>query len=137
MIDIIRLLSSVVVVGFCLFLIGLAALVVAKPPLAERFLLSFASSARAHYTEQGLRLLVGAAIVTVSSSMRYPEFFRLFGWLVTVSAAGLLLTPWTWHQKLGERVLPHVIRHMRVFALGAATLGMFVLYGLSLVLPGP
>jgi hypothetical protein len=130
-VEVVRLLSGVVVVGFGLFLIGMAALIAATPSLAERFLRSFASSALAHYTEQGLRLLVGAAIVTFASSMWYPELFKLFGGLLVVTAAGLLLIPWQWHNKFGAWVMPPVIRHVRLFALGAFALGAFVLYGVS------
>ena len=130
-VEIVNLLSGVVVVGFCLFLIGLAAVITTTPSLAERFLRSFASSALAHYTEQGLRLLVGAAIVNFASSMRYPELFRPFGWLIVASAAGLLLIPWQWHSKFGTWVMPPVIRHMRLFALGAFALGAFILYSVS------
>ena len=133
LLEIVRLLSGIVVVGFSLFLIGLAVVIAATPPLAERFLTSFASSARAHYTEQGLRLLVGAAIVNFAGWMWYPQVFTLFGWLIVVSAIALLLAPWQWHQRFGTRVMPRVIRHMRLFALGAFALGAFVLYALSRV----
>jgi hypothetical protein len=130
-VEIVSLLSGIVVVGFCLFLIGLAVVIATTPSLAERFLRSFASSAPAHYTEQGLRLLVGAAIVNFASSMWYPELFKLFGWLIVVSAVGLLLIPWQWHHEFGTRVMPLVIRRLRLFALGAAALGAFILYGVS------
>jgi hypothetical protein len=112
-------------------MIGLAVVIATTPSLAERFLRSFASSAPAHYTEQGLRVFVGAAIVNFASSMWYPELFRLFGWLIVVTAVGLLLIPWQWHHKLGTWVMPLVIRHMRLFALGACALGAFILYGVS------
>jgi hypothetical protein len=125
--EIVSLLSGLVVVGFSMFLIGLAAVIASKPPLAERFLRSFASSARAHYTEQGLRLLAGAAIVTFANSMWYPRLFELFGWLVVVTAIGLILMPWRWHQKFGTWAIPLVIRHMWLFALGAFALGSFIL----------
>ena len=130
-VEIVSLLSGIVVVGFCLFLIGLAVVIATTPSLAERFLRSFASSAPAHYTEQGLRLLVGAAIINFASSMWYPELFKLFDWLIVVSTVGLLLTPWQWHHKFGTWVMPHVIRRMRSFALGAAALGAFILYGVA------
>ena len=133
LLEALRWLSGTVVVGFCLFLIGLAIVIAAKPAIAERFLSSFASSARAHYTEQGLRLLVGAAIINFASSMWYSTVFELFGWLIAVSALALLLMPWQWHQRLGTWVMPLVIRHMRVFALGAFALGALVLYGVSRV----
>ena len=61
-----------IVVAFGVFLIGLAGLIAIKPRLAERFLRSFASSARAHYTEQALRLIAGGALVSFAPSM-LPE----------------------------------------------------------------
>ena len=125
------LLSGIVVVGFGLFLIGLTVVVAAAPSLAERFLRAFASSAQAHYTEQGLRLLVGAALVDFASSMWYPELFKLFGWLIIVTSAGLLLSPWQWHHKFSSWVMPPVIQHLKLLALGASALGAFILYGVS------
>ena len=129
--EIVTMLSGILVVGFCVFLISLAVVIVARPSAAERFLMSFASSAPAHYTEQALRLLVGWAIVNCAGSMWYPNLFSVFGWLVVVTTIGLLLIPWQWHHKLATLVMPSVIRRMRLFALGAAGLGAFVLYSLS------
>jgi hypothetical protein len=130
-IEIVSLLSGTVVVGFCLFLIGLAVVIATRPSLAERFFRSFASSARAHYTEQGSRLLVGAAIINFANSMWHAELFKLFGWLIVVTAVALLLTPWQWHHRLGTWMIPLVIRHMRLFGLGASVLGVLILYGVS------
>jgi hypothetical protein len=126
--EILIALSGVVVAGFGLFLIGLAASIFIAPSNAEGFLKGFASSALTHYTEQGIRMVVGAAIITFASSMRYPELFRLFGWLLIVSTAGLLLIPWQWHNKFASLVMPPVFRRMRLFALAAFVLGAFILY---------
>lgn len=131
LVEVVRVLSGVVVVGFGLFLIGLAALIITMPSHAERFLRGFASSALTHYAEQGARLVVGAAVVTFASSMRYPEVFKLFGWLIVVSTAALLLIPWRWHNKFGTVVMPPVFRCMRIFALGAFALGALILYSAS------
>jgi hypothetical protein len=130
-VDILTALSAIVVVGFCAFLLGLAVVIATMPSRAERFLRSFASSARAHYTEQGLRLLVGTAIVNFAGLMWYPDVFRLFGWLIALTSIALLLIPWRWHHRLGTRVIPLTIRHMRLFGLGASALALFILYGLS------
>src|SRR5262245_16541069 len=122
--EIVSLLSGIVVVGFCIYLFGLAVLIAINPPLAERFLRSFASSARAHYTEQCLRLLVGVAIVAFADSMWHLRLFELFGWLVAVTSLGLILMPWQWHQKFGTQAMPLVFRHLRLFGLGAFALGV-------------
>ena len=129
--DIISAVSGIVVVGFSLFLIGMAALIVIKPSVAERFLRSFASSASAHYTEQGLRLIVGVSIVSFADSMWCPNVFRIFGGAIIVSTAGLLLIPWRWHHAFAAQVMPPIYRNLKLFAFGAFALGAFILYGAS------
>lgn len=123
--------AGIVVAGFALFLVGLAVVIVTKPSLAERFLGAFASSARTHYAEQGVRLLVGVAIVAHARSMRFPELFTAFGWLMVVSTVGLLFTPWQWHHRFAARVMPPVYRQLQLFGFGSLALGALFIYGLS------
>jgi hypothetical protein len=120
--SIMEVLSGMLVVAFGVLLIGLAVLITIKPQLAERFLRSFASSARAHYAEQALRLIAGGGVVIFAPSMWYPELFKLFGWLIVVTAVTLLFLPWRWHYELGKWAIPLVIRQMKLFALGAFAL---------------
>jgi len=131
---IIKLLSGIVILSFCIFLIGLAIIIVIKPRRAERFLSSYASSARAHYTEQVGRLVVGAALVILAPSMWYANLISIFGWMLVVTTIGLLLIPWQWHHKFGEVVIPLTLKYMKFYALGALLLGIFVLYSSSRIL---
>jgi hypothetical protein len=87
------LVAGVVVVACGIFLIALTGVVFAKPALAERFFTSFASSARTHYVEQALRLLIGASLVVLSPAMWQTNMFRLVGWAIVVSSAALILIP--------------------------------------------
>ncbi len=125
------LLSGIVVSVAGVYLIAFTVVVAVKPLLAERFLKSFASSARAHYTEQAARLIAGGAIVIFAPSMWYTDLFRVFGWLVVVTSAGLLLIPWQWHHKFGTWAIPLAIRHLKFYAIGVSALGAFILYGVS------
>lgn len=118
-----------VVVAFGLSLIAFAGVALAKPAIAVRFLAAFASSARTHYSEQLVRLLVGAALVIRSPMMWQPKLFWLVGWAIVVSSAVLLCVPWQWHQRLGERVLPLLVRHLGLYAAGALAVGALLLYG--------
>jgi hypothetical protein len=118
-----------VVVAFGLLLITLPSVAFAKPAIAARFLMRFASSARTHYVEQAFRLLVGAALVVLSPAMWQPNIFWLAGWAIIVSSAALMCVPWQWHHRLGKRVLPIVVRHLRLYAAGSLAFGAFVLYG--------
>jgi len=124
-----NLIASGVVVAFGLLLIVLPGLAFAQPAAAERFLMRFASSAQTHYIEQLFRLLVGAALVVFSPAMWQPKIFWLVGWAIVVSSAVLVCVPWQWHHRFGERVLPLVIRHLRLYALGSVAFGALLLYG--------
>ena len=121
--------AAVVVVVFGLSLITFTGVAFAKPARAERFLMSFATSARTHYVEQACRLVVGAALVVLSSTMWEPTMFWLFGWAIVVSSAALICLPWQWHDRLGKRVRPMLVRYLKPYAIGAFALGMLLLYG--------
>ena len=121
--------AAVVVVVFALSLITFTGVAFAKPARAERFLVAFASSARAHYVEQVFRLLIGAALVVLSRTMWQPKVFWLLGWALVVSSVVLLCLPWRWHDRLGERLRPMLVRYLRLYALGAFALGALLLYG--------
>jgi hypothetical protein len=121
--------AAIVVVAFGLLLIAFAGVVFAKPAIAERFLLRFASSARTHYVEQGFRLLVGAALVVLSPAMWQPKMFWLVGWAIVVSSAALVCVPWQWHHRFGEQVRPILFRHLRLYAVGSFAFGVLLLYG--------
>lgn len=123
------LVAGVVIVAFGLFLIALTGVVFTKPVLAERFFMSFASSARTHYAEQAFRLLVGASLVVLSPVMWQTNVFRLVGWAIVISSAALILIPWRLHHRFGERVLPIIVRHKRLYAVAAFAFGAFLLFG--------
>lgn len=132
--QILEVLSGIIILAFCVFLIGLGIVIIVDPQRAERFLKSYASSARAHYTEQVARLTVGGAMVIFSPSMWYSDLLNLFGWILIITSIGLLLIPWQWHHKFGEWAIPLTLRYMKFYALGAFVLGIFFVYALSRVL---
>ena len=122
--------AAVVVLVFGLSLIAFSGVAFATPAVAERFLTAFASSARTHYVEQVVRLLIGAALVVRSPTMWQPNMFWLVGWAIVVSSSVLLCVPWQWHHRLGERMLPLLIRHLRLYAAGSFIFGAVLLYGI-------
>jgi hypothetical protein len=125
---VVNTLAGCVVVACGSFLIGLAVCIFAKPKVAERFLLSFAGSARTHYMEQILRLLFGMSLVVFAASMWQANIFRIIGWAIIVSSAVLLVIPWRWHHHFGQKVLPMVARYMRLYAIGSLAFGVLLLY---------
>ena len=125
-------LAGATLVAFGFFLVGLTVVVFAKPAVAERFFMSFASSARTHYMEQVVRLLIGASLIIRSGAMWQPKVFWFVGWAIVLSSLVLILTPWQWHDRFGEKVRPMLIRHMRLFAVGLLAFGVLLIYGAGL-----
>ena len=123
------LLAGTIVVACGIFLIGLAVAVFIAPAFAMRFLISFASSARTHYTEQVLRLLGSASLIVFSSAMWRADMFRVIGWAIFFSSLVLILIPWQWHHRLGERMLPMLLRHVMLYAFGSFVFGTLLLFG--------
>lgn len=113
-------LAVVVLAG--VYLLGLGAASLLAPTHAQRFLLGFASSMKMHLLEQFMRLAVGAALIVHAPQMPMPEAFRLFGQVLLLTAAALLLTPWRLHQRFARRVVPLFTRH--VAWLGAVSLAI-------------
>jgi hypothetical protein len=124
-----NLVAVVVIVTFGLFLIGLTGVVFIRPAVAERFFMAFASSAKTHYTEQTIRLIIGASLVVLSPTMWQPNLFRIIGWSIIIPSIVLILTPWQWHHRFGTHVLPKVIRFLKLFAIGLLLFGVLLLYG--------
>lgn len=122
-------LAGSVIVAFGLFLIGLTGIIFAAPARAERFLMAFASSARAHYLEQAVRLLIGSSLVVLSPAMWQPKVFLLLGWAIVVTSMALILIPWRWHHRFAVLVLPPLVRHMKLYAVGLFAFGCLILYG--------
>lgn len=123
------LLAGIVVVACSLCLIAFPGIVFFRPVPAERFLMSFASSARAHYVEQACRLLFGTSLVVLSAAMWQATMFRVIGWAIIISSLALLIMPWQWHHRFGKRALPSVVRHMTLYAVGVFAFGCLLLYG--------
>lgn len=120
--------AGAILVAFGLFLIGVTVVVFVRPALAERFFTAFASSARTHYTEQAVRLLVGASLIIRSAAMWQPKVFWFVGWAIALTSLLLILTPWQWHNRFGEKVRPMLIRRMKVYGLGLLAFGVLIFY---------
>lgn len=124
-----RIAAAIVVVVFGFSLITFTAVVFAKPARAERFLMAFASSARAHYLEQSCRIVVGAALIVLAPTMWQSKVFWLLGWAILISSATLICIPWQWHDRLGKRLRPLLARYLKAYSVCAFALGALLLYG--------
>lgn len=122
------LLAAIILVAYGLAFIGFTGVVFVAPARAKRFLGLFASSARAHYVEMAFRLLLGASLIVLSPTIWPANIVRVIGWAIVLSSTVLLLMPWQWHHRIGNRVLPTLVRRMRLYAVGVFVVGCLLLY---------
>lgn len=112
--------------------IGVAALL--APGRASRLLLGFAATPRVHYAEMLARLMVGGSLVLYAPLMFAARVASLFGWVILVTTAGLLLLPWRWHHRFAQRVVPPTLRWIAVIGVFSLALGALLL---AAVIRGP
>jgi len=117
--------TIVFLVGCYLVCLGGATFVAPAP--ATRFLLGMAGSAGAHYLELGIRLLAGGAFLRHAPEMRFSDAFTVFGWVLLLTTAGLLMIPWRAHRQFAERMVPQVVPHLQLLGLASAAFGILIL----------
>lgn len=117
-----------VVVLAAAYLVGLGVASFAAPARTARFLNAFASSARAHFIEISIRLLVGAALVVAAPRLLFADVFLVFGWVIVVTSIVLLVLPWRWHQRFARAAVPPLTRRVWLFGLLSLPLGGILLF---------
>ena len=56
-------------------------------------------------TEQGLRILVGAALIVHAPASKLPLVFTIAGWTIVLSSVLILILPMRWHAAYGRMLL--------------------------------
>ena len=115
--------ALLVVVGVGLYLLGLGLAALLAPGLASRFLLGFASSARAHYAELLVRVLVGGSLMVAAPRLAASGVWAVFGGVLVATSLVMLCLPWRWHQRFAQRSVPAALRHVAWVGVGALAAG--------------
>lgn len=123
--------AEIVVAMTGLYFIVLAAAALLRPARATAFLLGFAGSARAHYAEMIVRLLVGSALVVRASHMAFGYAFLAFGWVIVVTTVGLLFVPWALHHRFAQKVVPPAMRYIPWIGALSLVIGGAILWSLA------
>ena len=89
--------ALIVIVTSGAWLIAVALLMALQPNRFLHLLSLTASSWRVNLTEQGLRLVAGAALVIRADVSKLPMLFQVGGWFVVASSVVLLLMPLRLH----------------------------------------
>ncbi len=123
----IEILSLSIVILAGLYFIALAGVSLFIPAQANRFLLGFAGSLQKHFSELFLRFLAGGALVIHAPQMYLSGVFSLFGWVLLLTTAALLMIPWKWHRRFAQFAVPKATQYIKLIGLVSLTLGGFIL----------
>jgi hypothetical protein len=128
-------LSALFVVAIAgLWLVGVAFLMAVRPRYALHLLETMSanlerSNWRLQVTEQGLRILVGMALIVRAPASKFPLAFEIAGWLLVASSLLIMIAPIRWHGAYGtwwvKRLTPTVIR---ILSPVPAMLGMGLIF---------
>ncbi len=124
-----EIIAFLIIAAASLWLVTVGGLMAFRPQRFLYFLGKTASTRRINNTEQGLRLLVGAALVVQSGSSKVPMLFAIGGWFIIISSVILLIIPLRWHAGYAlwwaERMRPWIVR---AIAPASAAFGVGLLY---------
>ena len=87
------------------------------------------SNARLQFTEQGLRVVAGVALIVRAPASRLPLVFEIAGWLLVATSLLIMVAPVRWHGAYGtwwvKRLAPLVIR---ILSPAPAAAGVGLIY---------
>lgn len=103
-------LSLAILIVAGLWLIGVGGLIGFRPETAlaliDRMTASLeASNWRLQISEQGLRIVAGAALIVRAPLSKVPTLFGAAGWILVATSLLILLAPLRWHAAYGRLLL--------------------------------
>ena len=117
-----------VLFAVALFFLVLGLLALARPSVAKRFLLGFATSASKHYLELSMRLLAGGAMLVAAPHSAQPMALTVFGWLLIGTTLVMALVPWRIHRRFAETSVPQALRFLPMIGVSSFVLSGWLLW---------
>jgi hypothetical protein len=114
-----QVIALIVVAAASLWLVGVAFLMAMRPRyclhLLERMTANLErSNWRLQFTEQGLRVLAGVALILRAPASKLPLVFDVAGWLLVATSMLIMVAPIRWHGAYGalwvKRLTPLILR---------------------------
>jgi hypothetical protein len=103
---------TAIVATAALYLLALGVCALIRPEYARRFLEAHASTRLLHFTELGLRILVGVALIAVAPRMAFASAFLLAGRVLVASSVALAVVPWQLHQRFAAWSVPRAMPYL-------------------------
>lgn len=127
-------LALIIVLIAGVWLIGVGLLMAVRPHLGLRLCETMAaglerSSWRVQYTEQGLRVLAGAALIVRAPASKLHLLFEVAGWILVATSMLIMVAPISWHAAYGRLLLKRLTpRMLRTLSPIPAAAGAGLLY---------
>lgn len=112
-------LALVLVIAAGLWLVGIAGLMAFRPKYCLQLFDKMSanlerSNWRVQFTEQGLRVLAGVALIVRAPVSKLPTAFEVAGWFLVATSVVIMLAPIKWHGAYGmwwaKRISPLLVR---------------------------
>lgn len=120
-----------IIVGFGLFFILTAFLMLVKPGKARNILRMAGSTALINYAEITIRLIPASALIIFADYSKYSELFKIFGWFMLATSLVLYFVPRRMHHnfslKAAEILKPI---YFQIIAPFSALIGLFLIYAI-------
>jgi len=111
--------ALIIVIAAGLWLAGVGTLMAFRPSYCLELLEGMTANLEhsnwgLNITEQGLRIVAGAALVMRAPASRVPMAFEVAGWILVASSVLILIVPVRWHGAYGRwwvgRLAPLAVR---------------------------
>jgi len=92
-----------VVIFFGLFIVFIGFIMLVKPKNARTTLRKAGSTNFINYAEITIRLIPATALILHSDFSKYPEAFKIFGWIMLITSLILYVVPRKLHHKFSMK----------------------------------
>jgi len=131
---VVQTLSLAILAAAGLWLVGVALLMALRPDTCLQLIVKMKAmlergSWRLQFTEQGLRLVAGAAMIVRAPVSKFPLAFGIAGWILVGTSVIIMLAPMRWHARYGDFLMSWLTSAIiRAFSPIAAIFGAGLIY---------
>ncbi len=113
---------------FGLIMVIVSLVMVAKPDMWRRFIISFCRMRYMHPLEILIRLGFGLLFLRYAEDSKFPLIIRIMGYVLLAAGVGLIFLPPSYHRRFGIWAAEKLSRFFRPAGLVSFAFGVFLIY---------